>query len=66
MLQNSSFTGITNWELRHGMLSQNEWNGHAATRCYWVQENPWPKTTGLVAKEMAKKGFEDNAEIHIS
>ena len=48
------------------MPSQNEWNGHAATRSYLVQVKPWPKTTGFVAKEMAKKGFRDSAEIHIS
>lgn len=48
------------------MPSQNEWNGHAATKNYLVQENPWPNTTGFVAKEKAKKGFEDSAKIHMS
>jgi len=48
------------------MPSQNEWNGHAATKNYLVQLTPSQKTTGLVAKQMAKKGFEDSAEIHIS
>jgi hypothetical protein len=40
MLQNDSFTGVTNWGLRHPMPSQNEWNGHAATKSYLVQVNP--------------------------
>ncbi len=48
------------------MPGQNEWNGHAATKTYLVQENPWPNTTGFVAKEMAKKGFEDSEKTPIS